>query len=142
MTESVAAAQEEAAPELHSRASLHPSGPFQDFPELGIHSDHLDGPPLYDRLSPGRQFRQDENDALSSSGSTAEVRRQLQADDADKDITGAARTRSVAPENESVVPGDDESYVQGPPSTVLESEVSNLEGSSSTPWSRPRTPSQ
>ena len=134
MTESVAAAQKEAP----RTASLHPSGPFQDFPELATQSDHLDGPPLYDRLSRVRQIRRDENDALSSSGSTAKVRHQLQADDADEDTTGIVC--GVAAENESIALGDDESYVEGPPSTVPESEASQLEGSGSIPWSRSRTP--
>lgn len=136
MTESVAAAQEPAP----RTASLHPSGPFQDYPDLAMQSDHLDGSPRYDRLSRVRQIRRDENDALSSSGSTAEVRRQLQADDADEDVTGVVG--DVAAENESVVLRDDESYVQGPPSTVPESEASQLEGSGSTPWSRSRTPNR
>lgn len=141
MTESVAAAQAEAArtasPELLSRASLHPSGPFQDFPGLVIQTDHSDGPPMFDRLSPVRQVHQDEDDAFSSSGSTAEVRRQLQADDGEN-IIGVD---GAATENESIVLKDDESYVQGPPSTVQESETSQVEGSSSTP-SRVRTPSR
>jgi hypothetical protein len=141
MTESVAAAQAEAArtasPELLSRASLHPSGPFQDFPGLVIQSDPLDCPPVFDRLSPVRLVRREEDDA-SSNGSTAEVCRQLQVDDDDTGIVGTVE--GAAAESESVVPADDESYVQGPPSTVTESETSQVEGSGSTPCSAPRTP--
>jgi len=92
---------------------------------------------MFDRLSPVRQVHQDEDDAFSSSGSTAEVRRQLQADDGEN-IIGVD---GAATENESIVLKDDESYVQGPPSTVQESETSQVEGSSSTP-SRVRTPSR
>lgn len=142
MTESVAAAQAEAArtasPELLSRASLHPSGPFQDFPGLVIQSDPLDGPSLVGRLSPVRLARQEEDDT-SSSGSTAEVRRQLQADDGDTDLIGIVA--GTAAESESVVPADDESCVQGPPSTVTGSETSPVEGGDSTPASTSTTPS-
>jgi len=140
MTESVAAAQAEAArtasPELLSRASLHPSGPFQDFPGLVVQSDPLDGPPLVGRLSPVRLARREEDDT-SSSGSTAEVRRQLQADGDDTDVIGT--TEGAAAESESVIPTDDESYVQGPPSTVTGSEISPVEGGDSTSTSTPRT---
>lgn len=140
MTESVAAAQARtASPELLPRASLHPSGPFQDFPGLVVPPDSSDGPPSFDRLSPVRLVRRDEDDALSSSGSTAEVRRQLQADDDDKGIIGVVS--GAAAESESVVPGDDESYVQGPPSSIPESETSQVRGSW-TPSSRVRTPSR
>jgi len=143
MTESVAAAQAEAArtasPELLSRASLHPSGPFQDFPGLVIQPDSLDVPPLFGRLSPARLVRREEDDAASSNGSTAEVRRQLQADEGDMDITDIIE--GAVAESESVVPADDESYAQGPPSTVTGSEPSQVEGSSSTPSSTPRAPS-
>ena len=143
MTESVAAAQAEAArtasPELLSRASLHPSGPFQDFPGLVVQSDPLDGPPLFDRLSPVRLGCREEDDT-SSSGSTAEVRRQLQANGDDTDFVGTVE--GAAEESESVAPADDESYVQGPPSTIIGSETtSQVEGSASTPSSTPRTPS-
>lgn len=136
MTESVAAAQAEAArtasPELLSRASLHPSGPFQDFPGLVVQSDPLDGPPLFDRLSPVRLGCREEDDT-SSSGSTAEVRRQLQANGDDTDF--------IEEESESVVPADDESYVQGPPSTATGSETTSQVEGSSTPSSTPQTPS-
>lgn len=142
MTESVAAAQAEAArtasPELFSRASLHPSGPFQDFPGLVVQSDPLDVSPLFDRSSPVRLGCRE--DDTSSSGSTAEVRRQLQANGDDTDFAGV--DEGAAEESESVVLADDESYVQGPPSTVTGSETtSQVEGSSSTPSSTPRTPS-
>ena len=131
MTESIAAAQAEAArtasPELLARASSHPSGPFQDFPGLAIQSEPLDCPPPFDRLTPVRLVRPDEEDASSSSGSTAEVRRQLRADDDDDDDEDIVVGVSGAAESESVDPADDESYAQGPPSTVLESETSQAE---------------
>jgi hypothetical protein len=140
MTESVAAAQAEAArtasPELLSRTSAHPSGPFQDFPALAMQSsDALDGPPPFDRVTPVRPVRprdDDENDSVGS-GSTAEVRRQLQADDEDdRGVVGVVA--GAAAESESVVPADDESYVQGPPSSVPESDSSRW-----TPPPQPRT---
>jgi hypothetical protein len=136
MTESVAAAQAEAArtasPELLSRASLHPSGPFQDFPGLVIQSDPLDGPPLVGRLSPVRLARREDDD-ISAIGSTAEVRRQLRADDENTNPIGIVEGAAV--ESESVIPADDESYVQGPPSTVTGGEISPVEGGDSTPAS-------
>lgn len=142
MTESVAAAEAAAArtasPELLSRASLHPSGPFQDFPGLVVQSDPLDAPPLFDRLSPVRLLCREEEDT-SSSGSTAEVRRHLYSNDDDTGPIDAVE--GAAAEIESVVPADDESCTQGPPSTVTGSESSQAEGGGSTPSSMPQTPS-
>ena len=144
MTESVAAAQAEAArtasPELLSRASLQPSGPFQDFPGLVMQHDPSDGPPLFDRLTPFWLARRDEDVVSSSSGSTAEVRRQLLADDDDEVIIGAASGPAV--ESETVVPGDGESCVQGPPSTVPESETPRFKGGGWTTSARFLTPTR
>ena len=125
MTESVAAAQAEAArtasPELLSRASLQPSGPFQNILGLVMQPDPSDGPPVFDRRTPVWLARRDEDGASSSSGSTASVRRQLLARDDDEVIIGVVSGPAV--ESETVVPEDGESCVQGPPSTVPERET-------------------
>ena len=144
MTESVAAAQAEAArtasPELPSRASLRPSGPFQDFPGLVVQPDPSDAPPLFDRMTPVWLARRDEDGVSSSSGSTAEVRRQLFADDDDEVIVGVVS--GLAVESESVVPADGESCVQGPPSTVPESETPRFKRVGWTPSARFLTPTR
>ena len=142
MTETVAAAQTEAArtasPELLSRASLQPSGPFQDFLGLVIQPDPSDGPLLLDRLTPVWLARRDEDGASSSSGSTAEVRRQLLASDDDEVVIGVVIGPAV--ESESVVPGDGESCAQGPPSTMPESETPRFKRGGWTPSARSVTP--